>query len=660
MKKLLTISLLLLVCLQTIAQKQGKERVDSLLAELNSDRFRKTEDSNKVKLLNNLSFSIHYIDPNEGLRYGKEALALSEKLNWKKGLGLSYNSLYATYSTKSIYDTAIECCFKSLEIFKELGNIKNVATNLGNIAECYGAKSDFYTSLKYEFQELSIADSLNDATMISICQMNIGSTYMSLQNFSKAIDYFNTALIVLEKQTDQRSKAQCYINLSSCYNNLNSFDLGLTYAMKGLKIFEKLQEKIGLQNAYTTMASSYKELGNPSKSIEYEMKAIEIDKEIDYKYGLVINSLNVGMLLLQLAEDTIYHVKPDEFIPSSKTGKINKAIYYLENGARTGIEIQSLDQLARIYNLLHNAYKLTCEYDLAFEALYNYELIKDSIFNNDINLKIASLETEREKELKEKQIELNKLSEIKKRNERAMFIAGIILLMAAVFIIILNYNKLKDANKEKEALINRKDMLLKEIHHRVKNNLQVVGTLLDLQMNSVDDIQARDAMGESASRVKSISLIHQQLYQNEDITTIEFSKFSKELLYQVSSIFRSKNQNVRLTGNINETNIDIDTAIPLGLILNELMTNSFKYAFAKQDDGFIEINLSTEGFEYTLSYRDTGPGLPENFDIKTAKTLGMKLLIRLCKQIGGSLQYHKDIKMYTLKFKDVTGRKMID
>lgn len=652
--------MLLLTAMEAWGQKQGKERVDSLLAELHSDRFRNREDTNKIKLLNNLSFSIHYIDPIEGLKYGKKALALSEKLEWKKGLGLAYNALYASYSTMGEYDTAIACCMKSLAIFKELKHIKNIASNYGNLAECYGAKADYYNALKYEFEELKIAETLNDVNMVSLSKMNIGSTYMSMRNYQKAIEYFNTAIAGLLQQSDQRAIAQCYINLSNCYNNLNNPDLSLTYAIKGLKIFEELQEKVGLQNAYTTIAGAYKQMGNPTKTIEYELKAIDIDHEIDYKYGLVINSLNVGMILLQLADDTLYHLQPSELIPATKTGKARKAAEYLEQGAKTAIDIQALNYLQRIYDLLHNAYKITLDYDKAFNALYSYDQIKDSIANNDIQLKIASLETEREKQLKEKQIELNKLSEKKKENERSMFIAGIILLISAVFISILNYNKIKAANKEKEVLINKKDMLLKEIHHRVKNNLQVVGTLLDLQMNTIEDEQAKDAMGESASRVKSISLIHQQLYQHDDISTIEFSKFSKELLYQISSVFKGKNQEINLTGHINETNIDIDTAIPLGLILNELMTNSFKYAFNDKKSGNIEIDLETQGTEYILTYKDSGPGLPENYDIKAAKTLGMKLLMRLCKQIAGSMTYNRNTNVFTIKFKDVAGRKMID
>jgi two-component sensor histidine kinase len=167
-------------------------------------------------------------------------------------------------------------------------------------------------------------------------------------------------------------------------------------------------------------------------------------------------------------------------------------------------------------------------------------------------------------------------------------------------------------------------------------------------------------MAESTTRVKSISLIHQQLYQNENIATIEFSQFAKDLFLQVRSVFSKKAQDVVLKNNMPETILDIDTAVPLGLILNELMTNSYKYAFLTSNEGDITIALVQKEHHYELTYADSGPGLSEGFNTSSYKSLGMQLIRNLSKQIGGKSLYSDTDKTFTIMFKDEAERQLTD
>ena len=190
--------------------------------------------------------------------------------------------------------------------------------------------------------------------------------------------------------------------------------------------------------------------------------------------------------------------------------------------------------------------------------------------------------------------------------------------------------------------LNQKDLLLKEIHHRVKNNLQVISSLLRLQARSVDDQVARQALIEGQNRVASIALIHQKLYQNEDLDKVEFSKFVDDLYHHLQGVFSNNDRSVVLSNNITTCFFDIDRAVPLALILNELFTNSYKYATVGNPNPQISVSVNMYQGKMTLEYTDNGPGLPEAFLSTPPVTLGLKLVARLCAQINAQVTYRNN------------------
>ncbi|RDB02375.1 histidine kinase dimerization/phosphoacceptor domain -containing protein [Runella aurantiaca] len=221
--------------------------------------------------------------------------------------------------------------------------------------------------------------------------------------------------------------------------------------------------------------------------------------------------------------------------------------------------------------------------------------------------------------------------------------------------------QLKKSLIEQSALITEKDVLMKEIHHRVKNNLQVISGLLELQSKVLTDETAKDALREGRNRVRSIALIHQNLYQFEDLSTIQLKRFVQDLYRQIEGVFQMQNQ-VAININVPDINLDIDTAVPLGLIMNELLSNSFKYAFKEGISGEITLSVHaiSEG-KYRLHYSDTGPGLPADFDIAQTQTLGIQLIYDLSRQIGGSVNYeNKNGAFFTINFTNRDVRKNLD
>ncbi len=188
-----------------------------------------------------------------------------------------------------------------------------------------------------------------------------------------------------------------------------------------------------------------------------------------------------------------------------------------------------------------------------------------------------------------------------------------------------------------------KDSLLKEIHHRVKNNLQMVSSLLSLQTKNTRSKAAIVALEEGKSRVKAMALIHQKLYQNDDLSVIEMQGYIESLINSVQSVYKKGGHNINITVDAEGVELDIDRAIPFGLILNELVSNSFKYAFPVNDEnGKIYIHLrklnDKEGF---FEYTDNGVGLPEDSDERANSSMGIRLMNRLANQLQTKLNIDK-------------------
>lgn len=187
-----------------------------------------------------------------------------------------------------------------------------------------------------------------------------------------------------------------------------------------------------------------------------------------------------------------------------------------------------------------------------------------------------------------------------------------------------------------------KDSLLKEIHHRVKNNLQMVSSLLSLQTKNTRSKAAIAALEEGKSRVKAMALIHQKLYQNDDLSVIEMQGYIESLINSVQSVYKKGGHNINITIDAEGVELDIDRAIPFGLILNELVSNSFKYAFPEGDEnGKIYIHLRKNKDKGFFEYTDNGIGLPDDIDDRANSSMGVRLMNRLVNQLQSTLNIDK-------------------
>ena len=270
------------------------------------------------------------------------------------------------------------------------------------------------------------------------------------------------------------------------------------------------------------------------------------------------------------------------------------------------------------------------------------QLIEDSLFNMRQSYKLHDIDSEyREKKQQQKLDEAVQQSEKRKAQIRFYLFVTLGLSALAVLLFILFRNNrrksllLKQQNETITTVLNEKEVLLKEIHHRVKNNLQIVSSMLRMQSRNLEDPDAQSALKESEARIRSMALIHQDLYQEDDLSGISMPQYLDKLISNIRKTFGGQNSQIVVEQKIEDLRLDLDTVIPLGLIVNELLTNAFKHAF-DDEGGRISVELSEKEEELWLTIQDDGKG----YDITRSGEggFGLKMINALSQKLGAQIR----------------------
>ncbi len=200
----------------------------------------------------------------------------------------------------------------------------------------------------------------------------------------------------------------------------------------------------------------------------------------------------------------------------------------------------------------------------------------------------------------------------------------------------------KISEEELKSSLKEKDVLLKEVHHRVKNNMQVISSILNLQSSYISDEKVLSILRESQNRIKSMAIIHEKLYRTKDFSSIKFSEYVENLAESIVRTYEYNEAEIEIVFNLEEVLLNLDMAIPCGLIINELISNSLKYAFNSNEKGKIEINLSESNEEVKLQIADNGVGIPKEINFKKTETLGLQLVNTLTQQLEGTIELEVD------------------
>lgn len=264
---------------------------------------------------------------------------------------------------------------------------------------------------------------------------------------------------------------------------------------------------------------------------------------------------------------------------------------------------------------------------------------------------------------KQEGVVLNRTIEIKMLHKSqyefpvVMAVSEMILKGDVFFILFINdISQYKDATAKIRQSLKEKEVLLKEIHHRVKNNLQVVTSLLSLQSSFIEDQSIKEIFMQSQYRINSMGMVHEMLYQSVAISSINYGSYLQRLSRRLLQAMRGRNTKICLELKVEDINLNIDTAVPLGLIVNEILTNALKYAFGDNDEGSIYIELKQlQTAEFRLKIGDNGCGFGETVDFKSAVSLGLMLISKLARQLNGKIERltKEEGTHYVLHFREI-------
>jgi PAS domain S-box-containing protein len=990
----------------------GDDKIKSLEKKLKAFRSKPNQGASgrkKVGVLNDLAYALYRSDPEKAETYGSQALALAEKLGFKKGIAESHGILGTSFWVRGNYDKALECYTESLNICEQTGDRKGVASCYTNIGLIHKTRSNYEQALEYHLKALKIKEEIEDKPGTAKCYNNIGIIYDERGDYNHALEYYLAALKIFEEIGDRQGVAFSYNNIGVVYETRGDYDQALAYHLKSLKIKEEIGDKKGIADSYSNIGAFYEERGNYDQALEYCLNALEIFEEIgdkretadlcnsigglhtrlkrydtalsylqkglqiareigakrwemasceylsrlyeaqgdfeesltyckrcseikekifseesaakiaqmqvkyeterkeqeaenyrlksieleremserkrsekelqkarteleervkkrtaeleaaydellkeifernlteenlrgsEKKHRLLLESIQSPVLALtwdmrvfycnqsyadfaalpvsELEEKSMTELFPEfehtrfyqayqEVIETGKSKEIEERIgdsyvqafiypmpwgileitvditerklavgalresqeryravselisdfaysirvepdagFVLEWATEaftrlTGLPSKGLNFPGDLLNIVHpddkaafsqgfdvllsgrtkvREYRIftengnvrylldfahpvieqaqgcvkriygaaqdITERKLAEKALLEseeryrtlVETAKDIILIHDLQdkliyvntsgLKISGYSKEEVERMRITDfIPADQLQALKERREKRLagdtgvhlyateFVnkAGRLIPVEvsssllskdgkpwATFLIARDITERKRAEDTIKASLAEKEVLLKEIHHRVKNNLQIISSLLKLQVKHIGDAEAVESLRQSRDRIGSIALIHEKLYRSKDLARVDFPEYVRDL---VASLFRSygmSSTDIKLRVNVGDVRMSIDRAIPCALIINELVANSLEHAFPEGKKGEICVELVVEHNEMLkLTVADNGIGLPEGLDPMAAETLGLELVETLAAQLGGQV-----------------------
>jgi two-component sensor histidine kinase len=494
------------------------------------------------------------------------------------------------------------------------------------------------------------------------------SNFLSLRQQKRlALDHALTSLdfTPADPQMDY-SKAQTLSIIAQLFDFLNDKRRAREYINKAIKLTEargfKYRGEVASFNSIILLSENKEDeaLAELEKSISYYTdikfydKLLETRAKIghiyfkrkDYKQA---ESEYNKIITLQKEHD-IGSIGKSSLLLEAKLlklrGDIPKAIEKYNDILDLATESNTPSLILSAYKGLSNIYMSTNQLKKGIVYSEKYHQLKDSIFLNDQNKEVLALEASYDREKKEQQIQVldtqNKLQTVQLSSQRKLlftslgFISIVLLISGLLYRL---FRKVKSQNKVIEKTLGEKDLLLKEIHHRVKNNLQLVSSLLTLQSKEIEDKKAIEAINAGKSRVRSMALIHQDLYSRDNLKSISVKKYLDNLCKELFHTYNINESKIQLSLEIQDLYLDIDSIIPLGLIINELITNSLKYAFVSKDSGNLSIKITENSKQLVLTVKDDGTGFdPQAFE--NSNSFGNKLIKTLSEQLDGKITYH--------------------
>lgn len=600
--------------------------------------------------------------------FGQEAIKSPQIIDQKRISNIADYERLIKYYRYYKQDSAIYFAQQGIELARRKKDSVFLALILVQMGMIDDNQGEFDSSrMKYQ-QALEIFKNNNSPKNIASASIRIGVVELRNGKYDNAMKYFLDALNISEGVRDKYGEMEANYSISWAYLDRKNYKTALEYLKKAEHINDSIPFSSTSLNIFNHLGVVYREMGNYRQAEYYLEKGVKMSTDIEYQ-GLNITLINnlasvyskqgFKKKAIKLQEEALersrtlgnYLRELQVLHGLAKTyGKdeSSKAIYYLNEAVLLAREKGNYNQETRYLKAIIPLYLAEGNHKQAFLMKEREHTLADSFYYSTMSKNIESLKTEYElsksnAKVKELALLNNKRHlELEKANIlRNVTFSGIALLLIILVLLYNQYHAKQRSNKEisnknrsLQHLLDEKGWLLKEVHHRVKNNLHTVMSLLETQSTYLKD-DALAAVQNSQHRVYAMSLIHQKLYQLDNSTNINMAVYLPELIDYLQDSF-DIHQRIRFRTEIENIHLDISKAIPVGLILNESITNAIKYAFPGNAYGEIQIDMKRmENSLIGLSVKDNGIGLPINWEKIQNNSLGLKLMKGLSEDIQG-------------------------
>lgn len=496
--------------------------------------------------------------------------------------------------------------------------------------------------------------------------VNKGVAYYYAGEMGQALKYYIEAEQALDGEHQNPTYAKMINNLAVVYRTLKRYPEAIRMYQKSLSLKEVAKDSLGIANTLNNIGLCYGYQNNQTAAVKYLKHAQGIYRSLGEMSEMLSMNVSLAVALHSMGQ----YAEPKKLLKEAfafpglrlllhdlaqakmlyarilyKDKEYQEALAVLKSLEPELIKTKFTKSIATFYE--SKAYVLDALHQPqeAYDALFQHKLYQDSLnietklsFEKDMEAKYLTKE-------KEAQIQIQNLQILKSKRERVLFtVALLALLLILGFAYRLSVQRKKanqllgEKNNQIQQALEDKETLLKEIHHRVKNNLQIISSLLSLQSRRLEDPKALEAIQDGQNRVQSMALIHENLYQDANFVRVDATVYIDQLIENLIRSYNIRPENITFVKKIDPLKLDVDTLIPLGLILNELISNVLKYAFQGKESGRVDLSLSRTDQLLKLHIADDGQGMPPDFAPQNLKSLGYRLIHSFTKKLNGTVK----------------------
>lgn len=575
----------------------------------------------------------------------KESISLAKVIGDRKTELGALNRIGVAFLNQSFYDSADLYFSKTIAVSIASKDSTFLSGAFLNIGLIHNYKGNLPEAADYYIKSLEIAELLDDKKSAAYARNNFGYLHFEQEKYKRALEVYDQCIADGVALNDLMLLSDCYYMKAKIHDRQSDFDLAIGLFRQAIEIDSQQNNTRGLATKFGALGQVFMHKN------EFEEAQNAFKKAIGYAQSFEQNGqilpecfLNLGML-------------------SYQQGNYKRAEKQLLDALETAEQNQLLDIIVEARLALSKTYAAVNDHERAYQNHVIYTTLRDSLINDKKHEHINELEAKYQVAKKELVITKldaeNQLNSSKNRQIVQLLIGALIVVILLLWLVFMQYRVNKTAkrnaiekeerkqlveekSKELERVLGMKETLLKEIHHRVKNNLQVISSLISLQAATLKDKKAKASLIESQNRIKTIALIHQKLYQTGDLSRIDFHSYTSQLAHIIASLYKHKSPKIELEVAADDVVLEIDLAVPLGLIINELLTNALKYGFLGKAEGKIALKIRQQEGEIILTVKDNGLGFPLDFDPQKSSSLGLKLVHLLAKQLKGKVHFHNE------------------